>query len=49
MYLLTFPLATFVLLALLPMVKSVFVLTSMIFTMVVFGLRKAFFKVKLPE
>ncbi|OIO52725.1 hypothetical protein COY93_04045 [Candidatus Uhrbacteria bacterium CG_4_10_14_0_8_um_filter_58_22] len=49
MYLLTFPLATFVLLALLPMVKSVFVLTSMIFTMVVFGLRKAFFRVKLPE
>ncbi|MFH2063498.1 MAG: YidC/Oxa1 family membrane protein insertase [bacterium] len=46
MYLLTFPLATFVLLAMLPMVKSLFVLTSMVFGMVIFGLRKAFFRVK---
>jgi YidC/Oxa1 family membrane protein insertase len=49
MYLFTFPLATFVLLALLPMVKSVFILTTMLFTIFIFALRKAFFKVKLPE
>ncbi len=49
MYLFTFPLFTFVILAVLPMVKALFILTTMIFTMVVFGLRKALFKVKLPE
>jgi len=49
MYLFTFPLFTFVILAVLPMVKALFILTTMLFTMLVFGLRKAFFKVKLPE
>jgi YidC/Oxa1 family membrane protein insertase len=48
MYLLTFPLMTLILLALLPMVKSLFILTSMLFTMAVFAFRKLFFKVKLP-
>jgi hypothetical protein len=47
MYLFTFPLFTLVLLGLLPMVKALFILTSMLFTMLVFAIRKAFFKVKL--
>jgi YidC/Oxa1 family membrane protein insertase len=45
MYLFLFPIFTFVVLALLPMVKALFVLTSMLFSMFVFGLRKAFFRV----
>ncbi|MBU1916338.1 hypothetical protein KKC47_04425, partial [Patescibacteria group bacterium] len=49
MYLLTFPLMTLVLLFLLPMVKSLFILTSMLFTMTVFALRKLFFRVKVPK
>ena len=47
MYLFTFPLFTLVLLGLLPMVKALFILTTMLFTMLVFAIRKAFFKVKL--
>lgn len=47
-YLVLFPLFTLVILGVLPMVKSVFVLTSMIFTMVIFGLRKTFFRLP-PE
>ncbi|MFH1046855.1 MAG: YidC/Oxa1 family membrane protein insertase [Patescibacteria group bacterium] len=49
MYLFTFPLFTFAILAVLPMVKSIFILTSMLFTMLVFAFRKALFKVKLTE
>lgn len=43
-YLLFFPIFSFVALWLLPIVKSIFVLTSMLFTIVVFGLRKALVK-----
>lgn len=49
MYLLTFPLFTFVILAILPMVKALFILTSMVFTSIVFLIRKIFWRVKLPE
>ncbi len=49
MYLLLFPVFTFVILLLLPMVKSLFVLTSMLFSSVIFGLRKLFFKVPVEE
>lgn len=42
MYLILFPLFTWVVLALLPMAKSVFILTSMFFSMLVFWLRQAF-------
>lgn len=48
MYLFSFPLFTFVILSILPMVKALFILSSMLFTMVVFAIRKALFKVKLP-
>ncbi len=43
-YLIFFPIFSFLALWLLPIVKSVFILTSMIFTIVVFGLRKALVK-----
>jgi len=46
MYLFLFPALSFVVLWMLPMVKSVFVLTSMLFTMLIFGVRKAIFKVE---
>ncbi len=49
MYLLSFPVFTFVVLAVLPMVKALFILTSMVFTSVVFAIRKIFWRVKLPE
>ena len=45
MYLFLLPLFTFVILSLLPMVKALFVLTSMVITMVIFAARKLFFKV----
>lgn len=45
MYLFLFPIFSLVILLLLPMVKSLFVLTSMLFSMFIFGARKAFFKV----
>ncbi len=45
MYLFLFPIFSLVVLLLLPMVKSLFVLTSMLFSMFIFGTRKAFFKV----
>lgn len=45
MYLFLFPIFSLVVLLLLPMVKSLFVLTSMLFSMFIFGFRKAFFKV----
>lgn len=48
MYLLTFPAFTLVILTLLPMVKALFILTSMIFTTLVFAIRKAFFKLPDP-
>ena len=40
MYLILFPIFSFVILLLLPMVKSIFVLTSMLFSMFIFGFRK---------
>ena len=46
MYMLFFPLFSFIALALLPMVKSVFILTSMLFSILVFTLRKIFFRPK---
>lgn len=49
MYLFVFPIFTLVILLMLPMVKSLFVLTSMLFSMVIFGARKAFFKVPMPD
>ncbi|HSD12873.1 MAG TPA: YidC/Oxa1 family membrane protein insertase [Patescibacteria group bacterium] len=45
MYLFLFPIFSLVVLLLLPMVKSLFVLTSMLFSMFIFGSRKALFKV----
>lgn len=45
MYLFLFPIFTFTILSILPMVKALFVLTSMLFTMIIFTLRKALFKV----
>ena len=48
MYLFLFPIFTLVVLMLLPMVKSLFILTSMLFSMFIFGVRKAFFKVPPP-
>lgn len=44
MYMFLFPIFTFVALWMLPVVKSVFVLSSMMFTIVVFGFRKAIYK-----
>ncbi|HTM69124.1 MAG TPA: YidC/Oxa1 family membrane protein insertase [Candidatus Binatia bacterium] len=49
MYLFLFPVFTLVVLMLLPMVKSLFVLTSMLFSMFIFGARKAAFKVPMPD
>jgi len=43
-YLIFFPLFTFAALWFLPIVKSVFILSSMTFTIVVFGFRKAIFR-----
>jgi len=48
MYLLTFPIFTFVVLAMLPMVKSLFILTTMLFTTFVFAFRKIFWRIKMP-
>lgn len=45
MYLFLFPAFTLVVLLLLPMVKALFVLTSMLFSMGVFAARKAFFRI----
>jgi len=45
-YMFFFPIFTYVALWMLPVVKSVFILSSMMFTIVVFGLRKAFFHEK---
>lgn len=45
MYLFLFPIFSTIILLLLPMVKSVFVLTSMFYSMAVFGIRKLFFRV----
>lgn len=45
MYLFLLPLFTLVILFVLPMVKALFILTSMIVTMVIFAARKIFFKV----
>jgi membrane protein insertase Oxa1/YidC/SpoIIIJ len=47
-YFIFFPLATFALLWYLPMVKSLFILTTMIFSDVISLLRHAFFKKKAP-
>jgi membrane protein insertase Oxa1/YidC/SpoIIIJ len=47
MYLLSFPIFTFVILSVLPMVKALFVLTTMVFTSVVFFVRKTFWRVKI--
>lgn len=44
MYMILFPVFTLVALLLLPMVKSVFILTSMFFSMFVFWLRQALFR-----
>jgi hypothetical protein len=49
MYLMFFPIFTLVVLFMLPMVKALFVLTSMLFTMAIFGIRKTFFKVPPPR
>lgn len=49
MYLFLFPIFSVVVLLLLPMVKSLFVLTSMVYSMVVFGLRQLFFRVPPAE
>jgi YidC/Oxa1 family membrane protein insertase len=49
MYVLFFPLFTFVVLLLLPSVKSLFVLTSMLFSITVQILRRAVFKVDVQE
>ncbi|MFC1702962.1 YidC/Oxa1 family membrane protein insertase [Patescibacteria group bacterium] len=46
MYLFLLPLFTLIILSLLPMVKALFVLTSMIVTMVIFAIRKIFFRVE---
>lgn len=46
MYLFLLPLFTLIILTLLPMVKALFVLTSMIVTMVIFAIRKIFFRVE---
>lgn len=46
LYLIGFPLFSFVVLLLLPMVKSLFILTSMFFTMFLFWFRKLFFSSK---
>ncbi len=45
MYMILFPVFSLVALLLLPMVKSVFVLTSMFFSMFIFWFRQVFFKV----
>ncbi len=45
MYMFLFPIFSAVVLLLLPMVKSVFVLTSIFYSMAVFGIRKMFFHV----
>lgn len=47
MYLLSFPIFTFVILAVLPMVKALFILTSMLFTTFVFLVRKVFWRIKI--
>ena len=44
MYLILFPVFSFVVLLLLPMVKSLFVLTSMLFSMFAFGFRKTVYR-----
>lgn len=44
MFLIFFPIFTFIALMLLPMMKSLFVLTSLVFSSVVFLIRKLFFK-----
>ena len=50
MYMLLFPIFSVVALLLLPMVKSVFILTSMFFSMFIFWVRQAIFRQKLePE
>ena len=49
MYLVLFPIFSFVLLIFLPMVKSLFVLTSMLFSSLIFAVRKLFFKPKLKK
>ncbi|MBI4457859.1 YidC/Oxa1 family membrane protein insertase [Candidatus Uhrbacteria bacterium] len=48
MYMLFFPIFSFIALSMLPMVKSIFILTSMLFSIGVFTLRKLFFRAK-PE
>lgn len=45
MFLLLFPVFTFVVLSILPMVKSLFVLTSLLFSIILFNIRRTFFKV----
>ncbi|MDD5251494.1 MAG: YidC/Oxa1 family membrane protein insertase [Patescibacteria group bacterium] len=49
MYLIFFPLFTAVALLLLPMVKSLFILTSMVFSMLVFWIRQVVFGHKVSE
>jgi YidC/Oxa1 family membrane protein insertase len=44
MYMLFFPIFTFVVLLLLPMVKSLFILTSMLFSMLIFWMRQVVFR-----
>ena len=46
MYMILFPIFSLVILAALPMVKSLFVLTSMLFSSLIFLIRKIFFKPK---
>lgn len=48
-YRVAFPLATFAVLYILPMGKSVFVLTSILFTLIVEVIRKIFFRPKQPQ
>ena len=48
-YLFLFPHFSFFVLLTLPMVKSIFVLTSMIYSMVVFAFRKTFFRIPQAE
>ncbi len=48
MYLFLFPIFTFVALFILPMVKSLFILTSMLFSMTIFALRKLLFRTSAP-
>lgn len=49
MYLFLFPIFSIVVLLLLPMVKALFILTSMLYSIIVFGLRQLFFRVPAPE